>query len=153
MRTFDFTPLYRSSVGFDRFADLFSKFAANDVTAGSYPPFNIARLDNDSYRISIAVAGLADKDLKVEVHQNQLVISAKKADEENGIAYLHRGIAERGFVRKFWLADHIVVTGADYENGMLHIDLKREIPEALKPRRIEIGSASEKAAKPVAIEA
>lgn len=138
MRTFDFTPLYRSTVGFDRLADLIGTVTGNDVSGASYPPFNIVKKSDDAYRISIAVAGLSEKDLKVEVHQNQLLVTAKKSDEGNGVEYLHRGIAERGFARKFYLADHIVVVGAAVQDGMLHIDLKREIPEALKPRTIEI---------------
>lgn len=146
MRTFDFTPLYRSTVGFDRLADLISTVTGNDVSNTSYPPFNIVKKSNDDYRISIAVAGLSEKDIKVEVHQNQLLVTAKKSDEGNGVEYLHRGIAERGFARKFYLADHIVVTQAACEDGMLHIDLKREVPEALKPRTIKINSVDQGAA-------
>ena len=146
MRTFDFTPLYRSTVGFDRLADLISTVTGNDVSNTSYPPFNIVKKSNDDYRISIAVAGLSEKDIKVEVHQNQLLVTAKKSDEGNGVEYLHRGIAERGFARKFYLADHIVVTQAACEDGMLHIDLKREVPEALKPRTIKINSVDQSAA-------
>ena len=138
MRTFDFTPLYRSTVGFDRLADLIGPVTGNDVSSASYPPFNIVKKSNDDYRISIAVAGLSEKDIKVEVHQNQLLVTAKKSNEGNGVEYLHRGIAERGFARKFYLADHIVVTDAVCTDGMLHIDLKREVPEALKPRTIKI---------------
>lgn len=146
MRTFDFTPLYRSTVGFDRLADLIGTVTGNDVSNTSYPPFNIVKKSNDDYRISIAVAGLSEKDIKVEVHQNQLLVTAKKSDEGNGVEYLHRGIAERGFARKFYLADHIVVTKAACEDGMLHIDLKREVPEALKPRTIKINSVDQSAA-------
>ena len=146
MRTFDFTPLYRSTVGFDRLADLIGTVTGNDVSNTSYPPFNIVKKSNDDYRISIAVAGLSEKDIKVEVHQNQLLVTAKKSDEGNGVEYLHRGIAERGFARKFYLADHIVVTQAACEDGMLHIDLKREVPEALKPRTIKINSVDQGAA-------
>ena len=146
MRTFDFTPLYRSTVGFDRLADLIGTVTGNDVSNTSYPPFNIVKKANDDYRISIAVAGLSEKDIKVEVHQNKLLVTAKKSDEGNGVEYLHRGIAERGFARKFYLADHIVVTQAACEDGMLHIDLKREVPEALKPRTIKINSVDQSAA-------
>lgn len=146
MRTFDFTPLYRSTVGFDRLADLIGTMTGNDVSNTSYPPFNIVKKSNDDYRISIAVAGLSEKDIKVEVHQNKLLVTAKKSDEGNGVEYLHRGIAERGFARKFYLADHIVVTQAACEDGMLHIDLKREVPEALKPRTIKINSVDQSAA-------
>ena len=146
MRTFDFTPLYRSTVGFDRLADLIGTVTGNDVSNTSYPPFNIVKKSNDDYRISIAVAGLSEKDIKVEVHQNKLLVTAKKSDEGNGVEYLHRGIAERGFARKFYLADHIVVTQAACEDGMLHIDLKREVPEALKPRTIKINSVDQGAA-------
>ena len=146
MRTFDFTPLYRSTVGFDRLADLISTVTGNDVSSASYPPFNIVKKSNDDYRISIAVAGLSEKDIKVEVHQNQLLVTAKKSDEGNGVEYLHRGIAERGFARKFYLADHIVVTEAACKDGMLHVDLKREVPEALKPRTIKINRVDQSSA-------
>ena len=137
MRSFDFAPLYRATVGFDQIADLMDRVMATDTNQTSYPPYNIEKLDDDSYRISIAVAGFAEDDLNVEVRENALIVSAKKAEDEDK-SYLHRGIATRAFERRFDLADHVVVTAASHENGMLNIDLKREVPEALKPRRIEI---------------
>ncbi|MCE8521775.1 Hsp20 family protein [Ruegeria pomeroyi] len=141
MRSFDFAPLHRASIGFDQIADLMDRVMSSDVGQPSYPPYNIEKTAADAYRISIAVAGFADSDLSVEVKENALVVSARKAADEAERTYLHRGIATRAFERRFTLADHVRVTGASHENGMLHIDLKREVPEALKPRRIEIASA------------
>ncbi|MFW8633565.1 Hsp20 family protein [Cribrihabitans pelagius] len=153
MRTFDFAPLNRATIGFDQIADLMDRALSADVAQSSYPPYNIEKTDADSYRISIAVAGFDESDLSVEVRENALIVAAKKAGEEDERSYLHRGIATRAFERRFTLADHVRVTGASHENGMLHIDLKREVPEALKPRRIEIASAKPKhqelEAKPV----
>ena len=138
MRSFDFAPLYRATVGFDQIADLMDRVLATDVTTQSYPPYNIEKTAEDAYRISIAVAGFADDDLAVEVKDHALVVTGRKADDDAGRTYLHRGIATRAFERRFTLADHVRVTGAATENGMLHIDLQREVPEALKPRQIEI---------------
>ncbi|MCT4559017.1 MAG: Hsp20 family protein [Pelagimonas sp.] len=138
MRHFDFSPLYRATVGFDQIADMMDRVLANDAPQAGYPPYNIEKTADDAYRISIAVAGFGEDDLIVEVKENALVVSAKKADEDAARSYLHRGIATRAFERRFHLADHVRVTGAVHENGMLHINLEREIPEALKPRRIEI---------------
>lgn len=140
MRRFDFAPLHRATIGFDQIADLMDRAMTSDVGQPSYPPYNIEKTAADAYRISIAVAGFADADLSVEVKENGLVVSARKAEEDEDRTYLHRGIATRAFERRFTLADHVRITGASHENGMLHIDLKREIPEALKPRRIEIAS-------------
>ena len=140
--SFDLAPLYRATVGFDQIADMMDRVLASDVAQPSYPPYNIEKTADDAYRISIAVAGFADDDLSVELKEHQLVVSARKAEEDEARSYLHRGIATRAFERRFTLADHVRVTGAVHENGMLHIDLKREIPEALKPRRIEIARAS-----------
>jgi len=140
MRTFDFAPLYRSSVGFDQIANMMDRVLSTDGTTPSYPPYNIEKLDNDSYRISIAVAGFSDADLSVEVRDKSLIVSARKAEEEQGKTYLHRGIATRAFERRFHLADHVQVTGAAHVDGMLHIELQRQVPEALKPRQIEIKS-------------
>lgn len=141
MRSFDFAPLHRASVGFDQIADLMDRVLANDVGQPTYPPYNIEKTAADSYRISIAVAGFSDSDLSVELRENALIVSARKAEDEGDArSYLHRGIATRAFERRFTLADHVRVTGAAHENGMLHVDLTREIPEALKPRRIEIAS-------------
>jgi len=141
MRTFDFAPLHRATVGFDQVADLMDRVMTNDVSQSTYPPYNIEKTAADAYRISIAVAGFSENDLAVEVKENALVISAKKAENEEERTYLHRGIATRAFERRFTLADHVRVTGASHADGMLHIDLQREIPEALKPRRIEIAGS------------
>ena len=143
MRSYDLAPLYRATVGFDRFADLMDRVLASDVSQPTYPPYNIEKTDENAYRISIAVAGFAADDLSVEVKENQLVVSARKAEEDEGRTYLHRGIATRAFERRFHLADHVRVTGASHADGMLHIDLEREIPEALKPRRIAITKAED----------
>ncbi len=142
MRTFDLAPLYRASVGFDQIADMMDRVLSSDVSQSTYPPYNIEKTSDDTYRISVAVAGFSDSDLSVEVKENALVIAARKAEEDEERTYLHRGIATRAFERRFQLADHVHVTGAVHENGMLHIDLKREVPEALKPRRIEISNGS-----------
>ncbi|SEW03396.1 molecular chaperone IbpA [Aliiroseovarius sediminilitoris] len=142
MRNFDLSPLYRATVGFDQIADLMDRVLTNDVSRESYPPYNIEKIADDGWRISVAVAGFTEDELSVEVRENALVISAKKADEEER-TYLHRGIATRAFERRFHLADHVRVTGASHEHGMLHIDLVREVPEALKPRRIEIAKSKD----------
>lgn len=140
MRTFDFAPLHRATIGFDQIADLMDRVMTNDAPQQTYPPYNIEKIADDAYRISIAVAGFAEADLDVEVKENALIVSAGKADEAEQRSYLHRGIATRAFERRFHLADHVRVTGASHVDGMLHIDLQREIPEALKPRRIDIAS-------------
>ncbi|KZY49101.1 MULTISPECIES: Hsp20 family protein [Sulfitobacter] len=140
MRSFDFAPLYRSSVGFDQIANMMDRVLTNDGATPSYPPYNIEKLDNDAYRISIAVAGFSDSDLSVEVREKALIVSARKADEDEAKTYLHRGIATRAFERRFHLADHVQVIGAAHANGMLHIELERQVPEALKPRQITISS-------------
>ena len=138
MRNFDFAPLHRATVGFDQIADLMDRVMTNDVSQSTYPPYNIEKTAADTYRISIAVAGFSESDLGVEVKENALVVTAKKAEDEAERTYLHRGIATRAFERRFTLADHVRVTGASHADGMLHIELQREVPEALKPRRIEI---------------
>ena len=140
MRTFDFAPLYRATVGFDQIADLMDRVLTSESSQQTYPPYNIEKIDDDSYRISVAVAGFSDSDLSVEVREHALIVSARKADEKDERTYLHRGIATRAFERRFHLADHVHVTGASHVDGMLHIDLTREVPEALKPRQIEISS-------------
>lgn len=140
MRTFDLTPLYRATVGFDQIADLMDRALAKETTNTSYPPYNIEKTADDAWRISIAVAGFGENDLAIEVKDRDLHVTARKADEVEK-TYLHRGIATRAFERQFHLADHVRVTGAIHENGMLHIDLTREVPEALKPRQIKIASA------------
>jgi len=142
MRNFDLAPLYRATVGFDQIADMFDRVLSGDVTHPTYPPYNIEKTDEDAYRISVAVAGFTDDELSVEVKEGALIVAARKAKDETPRTFLHRGIATRAFERRYQLADHVRVTEASHVNGMLHIDLMREVPEALKPRRIEIvGSA------------
>ena len=148
MRTLDFAPLYRATVGFDRIADLMDRALTADVAQPTYPPYIIEKTAENAYRISIAVAGFAPDELSVEVKEGTLVVSAKKPDEDPK-SYLHRGIATRAFERRFALADHVRVTGAAHDLGMLHIDLAREVPETLKPRRIEIGRSSDLQVKAV----
>lgn len=143
MRNFDLAPLYRATVGFDRIADLMDRVLTNDVPHPTYPPYNIEKTAENAYRISIAVAGFAPDELSVEVKENTLLVAARKAAEQDDRHYLHRGIATRAFERRFALADHVRVDGALHEHGMLHIDLVRETPEALKPRRIEIARAGD----------
>jgi molecular chaperone IbpA len=143
MRNLDFTPLYRATVGFDRIADLMDRALTADVAQPAYPPYNIEKTAENAYRISIAVAGFAPEELSVEVKEATLFVTAKKAEENPVKTYLHRGIATRAFERRFALADHVRVTGAVHELGMLHIDLAREVPETLKPRRIEISRAGD----------
>ena len=142
MRHFDMTPLHRATVGFDQIAELMDRVLTQDIAQPSYPPYNIEKTDEDAWRISLAVAGFSTEDITIEQRENALVVSARKAesDEQVGKTYLHRGIANRAFERRFHLADHVKVTGAAHENGMLHIDLTREVPEALKPRRIQIAN-------------
>lgn len=142
MRTLDFAPLYRASVGFDQIADLMDRVLTSDVAQPSYPPYNIEKTSEDTYRISVAVAGFSEDELSVEVKDRAVIISARKADGADAPQYLHRGIATRAFERKFALADHVQVTGAVHEHGMLHVDLHREVPEALKPRQISIASST-----------
>ena len=142
MRNLDFAPLYRATVGFDRIADLVDRALTTDLPQPTYPPYNIEKTADDAYRISIAVAGFAPDELNVEVKDGALLVSARKAPEAAERNFLHRGIATRAFERRFALADHVRVSGAAHEHGMLHIDLVRETPEALKPRRIEISRAA-----------
>lgn len=149
MRSYDFSPLYRATVGFDRVADLMDRVLSTDVAQPTYPPYNIEKTDENAYRISIAVAGFSGDELNVEVKEGALLVSARKGAEEDGKTYLHRGIATRAFERRFALADHVKVTGAIHADGMLHVDLVREVPEALKPRRIEIAGPATVEAKAV----
>ncbi|HEY4344115.1 MAG TPA: Hsp20 family protein [Parvibaculum sp.] len=139
MRTFDFSPLYRSTVGFDQLHSLLES-VTREAGSPTYPPYNIERLGESDYRISMAVAGFAESDLAIEVKQNVLTISGKRAEPEN-VNYLHQGIAGRSFERRFQLADHVEVKGATLVNGLLHVDLVRQIPEQLKPRQISIETA------------
>lgn len=138
MRNYDLTPLYRATVGFDRMADLLDRVLTQDSSTSTYPPYNIEKTAEGAYRISIAVAGFAEPELSVEQREQELIVAARKAAEDQARTYLHRGIATRAFEKRFQLADHVRVTGALHENGMLHIDLLREVPEALKPRQIPI---------------
>lgn len=138
MRNMDLSPLYRASVGFDRMADLLDRALSSDLAAPAYPPYNIEKTGENTYRISIAVAGFAADDLSVDVRDGAVIVAARKATDEEGRSFLHRGIATRAFERRFALADHVRVAGASHADGMLHIDLLREVPEALKPRRIQI---------------
>ena len=144
MRTYDFAPLYRATVGFDRIADLLDRAMSADASTAAYPPYNIEKTGDHAYRISLAVAGFAPDDLNVEVKEGALHVTARRTEDGEERTFLHRGIATRAFERRFALADHVRVTGATHEHGMLHIDLIREMPEALRPRRIEIGRAGAK---------
>jgi molecular chaperone IbpA len=140
MRTLDFAPLYRSVVGFDRFADLLD--AASHEAATGYPPYNIERTGEHEYRIEIAVAGFKPDELSIEVKEAVLTVTGRKAANDGERRFVHRGLAERNFERRFQLAEYVLVTEANLADGLLSISLKRELPEALKPRRIEIGTGS-----------
>ena len=141
MRTIDFSPLYRSAVGFDRLAALLDAAAATDSASG-YPPYNIETTGDNAYRVEIAVAGFRPEDLTIEVKENVLTVQGRKAANDETRRFLHRGLAERNFERRFQLAEYVVVTEANLADGLLSVSLKRELPEALKPRRIEIGTAA-----------
>ena len=141
MRTIDFSPLYRSVVGFDRLASLLETAAADAATG--YPPYNIERTDENAYRIDIAVAGFRPEELNVEVKENLLTVTGRKAANDETKKYLHRGLAERNFERKFQLADYVVVEDANLADGLLSISLKRELPEALKPRTVQISTVAQ----------
>jgi molecular chaperone IbpA len=143
MRSFDFSPLYRSAIGFDRMASLLDTLSRSEQNQPSYPPYNIELTGEDQYRITMAVAGFDRSELNIEVNQNNLTISANKEPDQEERQYLHQGIAARNFERRFQLADHVEVKAATFENGLLHIDLKREIPEAMKPRTIAIDDGSD----------
>lgn len=138
MRHFDLTPLYRSTIGFDRIGSLLDTLNAFESDTPSYPPYNIERVSENAYRISMAVAGFGEGDLDIEVKENTLTIRGEKRAEQENSTFLHRGIAARTFERRFQLADYVIVKGATLENGLLHVDLERELPEAMKPRTIEI---------------
>jgi len=147
MRTFDLAPLYRSTVGFDHLFSLLDQVSGGfDGSTSTYPPYNIERTDENAYRITVAVAGFAENDLSLEVKENTLTIRGEKQVKEGEKAgeVLYQGIAARAFERRFQLADHVEVKGASLVNGLLHVDLKREIPEAMKPRQIPIGGGSAK---------
>jgi molecular chaperone IbpA len=148
MDRFDFSPLFRSTIGFDRLARLVDSATRVDSTALSYPPYNIEKTGEDAYRLTMAVAGFSQDEITLTVQENTLLVAGKAHQDEDNGRYLHRGIARRAFERRFSLADHIKVTGASLDNGLLHVDLVREIPEAAKPRQIKIGSAAEPAQQP-----
>ena len=152
MSTIDLTPLYRTMVGFDRMANMIDSAARLDGAQG-YPPYNIERVADDEFAIEIAVAGFGEEDLDIETKDGLLTVAGRKTPAEDAPEreFLHRGIAERGFLRRFQLADHVIVTGAVLKNGLLRIELVRELPEAKKPRKIEIGAPA-KGAKPKLIE-
>ena len=137
MRRYDLAPLLRSSVGFDRFDQLFDTARRRDTAANPYPPYNIEKLDDD-YRISMAVAGFSEDDIEITVKENTLTVEGRAKAEREGVAYLHHGIAGRGFERRFQLAENVKVSGASMENGLLHVDLQHHTPEHMKPRQIEI---------------
>lgn len=145
MRSVDLTPLYRTFVGVDRVIDMLETASRADTAANGYPPFNIEDAGDDAYRIELAVAGFAEEDLSVEVRDATVFVTGRKTPDETK-TYLHRGIAERAFERRFNLADHVIVTGASLVNGLLVIDLKRELPEAKKPRQIAISSSASRPA-------
>lgn len=140
MRNVDLSPLYRSFIGFDHLASLLDSANRTDKSNG-YPPYNIESVSDDKYRITMAIAGFEEQELEIHSEQNTLVVKGVKAQAEQDRKYLYQGIAERNFERRFQLGDYIKVIGANMENGLLHIELEREIPEALKPRRIEISSS------------
>jgi molecular chaperone IbpA len=149
MRHVDFSPLYRSTVGFDRLFTMLDSLAQPD-NGQSYPPYNIERTGEDAYRISMAVAGFADDDISIEAHRNVLTIKGEKPETKDETSeFLHRGIASRAFERRFQLADYVEVRGASLKNGLLHIDLVREIPETMKPRRIDIVASKSEAPKAI----
>ncbi len=137
--TYDFAPLFRTAIGFDRLARLVDT-AAEAAATPAYPPYNIEKTGEDAYRLTMAIAGFGPEDLEIVVKDNTLIVTGRIADEAPKAEVLHRGIAGRAFERRFVLADHIVVDGADLKNGLLHVGLKRVVPEALKPRRISIGT-------------
>jgi molecular chaperone IbpA len=145
MRQFDLSPLYRSTVGFDRLFSMLDQMSGPDAGSSTYPPYNIERTGENAYRISVAVAGFTDKDIAIEVKENTLTVRGDRqsaANDERKAEVLYQGIAARSFERRFQLADHVQVSGASLENGLLHIDLVREIPEAKKPRMIPIGAGN-----------
>jgi molecular chaperone IbpA len=146
MTTFDLSPLYRSTVGFDRLFSLLDSMTGADASVQAYPPYNIERTGENAYRITMAVAGFGEEDLSIEARENVLTVKGEKTKTvENDGEVLYRGIGSRAFERRFQLADHVEVKGAGLENGLLHVDLVREIPEAMKPRSIAIGNGKSRA--------
>jgi molecular chaperone IbpA len=149
MRTFDLNPLYRSTVGFDRMFSLLDSLSGTDGTVPTYPPYNIERTGENAYRVTMAVAGFGEKDLSIEAKEDVLTVKGEKKAEtsDKEAEFLYRGIASRAFERRFQLADHVEVKGASLENGLLHVDLVRNIPEAMKPRTISISNGKSKPAQ------
>ncbi|MCR5855946.1 MULTISPECIES: Hsp20 family protein [Mesorhizobium] len=143
MRSVDFSPLYRSTVGFDRLFSMLDQIGQPDG-GQTYPPYNIERTGEDAYRVTMAVAGFGENEISIEAHRNVLTVKGEKSEESanEGSELLYRGIASRAFERRFQLADHVEVTGATLKNGLLHVDLKRNIPEEMKPRKIAIATAA-----------
>ena len=152
MRHFDLTPLYRSTIGFDRLGSLLDTLTSFEGETPSYPPYNIERVGENDYRISMAVAGFGGGDLSIDVKENTLSIRGEKQTEQEDTTFLYRGIASRSFERRFQLADHVLVKGAVLENGLLHVDLVRELPEAMKPRTIPIATKTDKVERPKVID-
>ncbi|MAN65126.1 Hsp20 family protein [Hyphomonas sp.] len=144
MSNIDLTPLYRTVVGFDRLASMIDQASRLDGSQG-YPPYNIERVDDNAFAIEIAVAGFTEDDLEIETKEGLLTVAGKRGENEDGEGrnYLHRGIAQRSFIRRYQLADHVIVTGANLQHGVLRIDLVRELPEEKKPRKIEIGAPAQ----------
>ena len=141
MTTFDFSPLFRSTIGFDRLARLVDSATRLDGGAVAYPPYNIEKTGEDAYRLTMAVAGFAENELDITVHEGTMIVTGKAQDKDSDDRFLHRGIARRAFERRFTLSEYMKVTGASLENGLLHVDLVREVPEAAKPRQIKIGTS------------
>jgi molecular chaperone IbpA len=150
MTSFDFSPLFRSTIGYDRLARLVDSAARVDGGALAYPPYNIEKTGEDTYRLTMAVAGFSESELDVTAHEGTMVVTGKAQDKDAEDRFLHHGIARRAFERRFSLADYIRVSGASLENGLLHVDLVREVPEAAKPRQIKIGTSE--ASRPQVIE-
>ena len=146
MRHFDFAPLYRSTVGFDRLVQLLDGITGFDNDGSSYPPYNIERLGDNEYRITMAVAGFSELEINIEVKEQTLAVKGEKKTADKDAQFLHRGIAARTFERRFQLADHVEVKGADLKDGLLHVDLVRNVPERLKPRQISIGGGAKQIA-------
>ncbi|MEZ5492169.1 MAG: Hsp20 family protein [Gammaproteobacteria bacterium] len=144
MRTLDFAPLYRSSIGFDNLTSLLDTVTQWDKSQPSYPPYNIELVEEDHYRITMAVAGFEQRELDIEVENQTLTVRGRKETDEDSRTFLYKGIAGRGFDRRFRLADHVKVSAAKLENGLLHIELQRELPEAMRPRSIQIQSGDQR---------
>ena len=143
MRNYDLSPLYRSFVGLDRMASLIDAASQQIDSHQAYPPYNVVQIGEDAYRIDLAIAGFSEDDIDIESHRNVLTVTGRKPSGDDGqdAQYLHRGIAERGFERRFQLADHVIIDSAELRNGLLSLSLRRELPEALKPRKIEISNS------------